>query len=237
MTDLRTGLAASLVLVLAAAPAAAQQASTPPAGAAPAMGGQGTTSGYESDVLFRGTFDTLNRRLVGADIEGGLAITKAGFDVVAVLIGDNVPTGRHPTRIHGFPGEGGKAARCPTADADTNGDGIIDHAELVTVAGEALIPLDYGPTGQSSLPGIPVAGPEGKVRFREAIDIDAVDARIRESHGGSLRLENTVVVMQGAPLRGRLPASVETPGDLPVGEALPIACAELAAVRSGGGAS
>lgn len=93
----------------------------------------------------------------------------------------------HPQHIHGFK-ENNKNATCPTASADTDGDGIISLAEGLPSYGPVLL----------SLTDFPTADAEGNIHYRKEFTITP----------DLLPLQNRAIVLHGMTVNGEYVATL-----------------------------
>lgn len=136
---------------------------------------------------------------------------------------------------------------CPSAESDSNGDGLIDIVETFPSTGPILIPLDSDVGEQ--LNGIdfgPISNASGNYIYRrstslsrlladlQAPDPDTLDLFIKLPSGQNINLSKRVVVIHGINSTTRLPDSVRSLGDLSRNESLPIACGELRRITNEG---
>jgi hypothetical protein len=147
------------------------------------------------------------------------------------LLAENLPPGMHHLQhYHGFPE--GSTATCPTADADTNGDGVIDLIETQATAGRTLVPLHDDP---ASLEGLlasdrfPLASsPAGVIDYREMVSVQALEAALQSEYDiNNLSLDQRVVFLHGVSEAANVPDSAQSIADVPASTTLPIACGEL----------
>lgn len=118
------------------------------------------------------TFVALN----GSDVTGTVELKQDGSKVRIQIDANGLEAAMHPSHIHGFP-EGGEA-RCPTAAADADANGLIEVNEAESVYGPVLIPL----------PGSPQVGTDKIFKLDETVSIDLdeigpLSARVIVIHG------------------------------------------------------
>lgn len=136
--------------------------------------------------------------------------------------GEPFPEGLHAQHIHA-------ADRCPSASADTNGDGIVDVIEGVPFYGPILVPLDGDISNTTSeIPTFPLAmGDRGTYHYEASTSVQT----LTEALGEMLDLPSRHVVIHGVDLETPLPPTVQTLGGLPAQITLPVACGEIREVR------
>jgi hypothetical protein len=132
------------------------------------------------------------------------------------------PEGIHPQHIHA-------SDRCPTAAADTNGDGIVDVIEGLPFYGPILVPLDGDISNTTSeIPTFPFgAGDRGTYHYEASTTLSTLESAL----GESIDLPARHVVIHGVDLATPLPSSVQSLPGLPAQVTLPIACGEIREVR------
>lgn len=132
------------------------------------------------------------------------------------------PEGLHPQHIH-------EADRCPTMDADVNGDGIVDVIEGLPYYGPVMVPLDGNLADTSSqVATFPVAmGDRGTFNYTATASVSAIEAAL----GHPLALATRHVVIHGMDLATPLPPTVASLPGVPAQLTIPIACGELREVR------
>jgi hypothetical protein len=233
-------LGASLLLTLAAC--ADQQPTSPSASSdveAMAMSGMQSDRSLKEGSLYVAELHPLNAKVQNSldpdrGSPRGVARGKAYFRVVNGMLTAVVdvsgaepaegafPDGIHPQHIHA-------SDRCPSAAADTNGDGIVDVIEGLPFYGPILVPLDGDISNiTSEIPSFPFAmGDRGTYRYEASTTLSVLEAALNES----LNLPARHVVVHGVDLATPLPASVQSLPGLPAQITLPIACGEIREVR------
>lgn len=127
---------------------------------------------------------------------------------------------------------------CPTAAADTNGDGVIDAVEANVASGGILIPLDSNLKVRKS-GNFPVGT---NYNYSQSTSLMAMVADMRlpvEDPNSSyvalgeneeLRLSNRVVMIHGTPTSVTLPATAQGMDGMTANRSLPIACGVITKV-------
>lgn len=192
--------------------------------------------GVEVDFAVAGTTDqtysaqlaSLNADLLDASPSGEATLEVRGDSVVITVTAEGLPPEMmHLQHFHGF--EDGSAARCPTADADENGDGVVDVTETAPLAGTTMVPFHDDPANMEiQAETYPRADGDGEYRYRQAVPVDQLEPAFEDQFGGRLALHNRVVFIHGVPEDMDLPETVESKAGLPAHATLPIACGELA---------
>jgi hypothetical protein len=229
-------------LVLATVFAAAcsgDQATTPVTSDMSAMPGMSADRSLKEGALYVAELHPLNAKMQNQlDPDGrtpnGVASGKAYFRVVNGMLTAVVdasgteptegafPDGIHPQHIHA-------ADRCPTASADTNGDGIVDVIEGIPFYGPILVPLDGDISNTTSeIPSFPFGmGKKGTYHYEASTTLNVLETALNEP----LNLPARHVVIHGVDLATPLPASVQSLPGLPAQITLPIACGEIREAR------
>jgi hypothetical protein len=140
--------------------------------------GVGTT-----DQSFTAQLSPLNASLLNASPSGEATLEVTGDSVVIIVTARGLPPNMmHLQHFHGF--EEGSAARCPTADADENGDGIVDVTETAPMAGTTMVPFHDDPTNMEiQAETYPRADAEGAYSYRRAVPLEALEAAFDERFG------------------------------------------------------
>jgi hypothetical protein len=201
--------------------------------------GLSATSLAQDDTVegsYRATLQPLNQNTVGSNATGQVLITVAGDQITFQVQANEVPPDiEHWQHIHGF-ATGDQASSCPTGDADTNGDGVIDLIETEDAAGTTMIPLNDDPAG-FDIPAdtYPVADDNGTYTYEATADMEDLESAFDEHFpdAGGLNLENRVVFIHGVPEGTDLPDSVQSLGDIPATTTLPIACGTIERTEAG----
>lgn len=126
----------------------------------------------------------------------------------------------HPQHIHGF--TDGTVSTCPTAAADTDGDGLVSVGEGAPFYGGVLVPLDGSldvAEGLGDLGTFPTAdNGGGAVTYRQTMSLSNLAV-----NGGlgfdALTLDNHAVVLHGAFVDGEYVAT------------LPVACGTITRIN------
>jgi hypothetical protein len=229
-------------LVLAAVFTAAcsgEQATTPISSDMSSMPGMSADKSLKEGVVYVADLSPLNPEVQNRldpdrKTSTGVASGKAYFKVVNGMLTAVVdakgtepaegafPDGIHPQHIHA-------SDRCPTASADTNGDGIVDVIEGLPFYGPILVPLDGDISNATSeIPTFPFGmGKKGTYHYEASTTLSVLEAAI----GEPLNLSARHVVIHGVDLATPLPASVQSLPGLPAQITLPIACGEIREAR------
>lgn len=103
--------------------------------------------------------------LNGSGVSGTADLVLNGNQLqVRIDLHGETPGKTHPQHIHGVKVAEG-SARCPTAAADHNGDGVLDHEEAESLTGGVVLPLQP----------FPVASSGGDVHFEHTYTVNPLD--------------------------------------------------------------
>ncbi|MCC6179093.1 MAG: hypothetical protein IT305_27600 [Chloroflexi bacterium] len=189
--------------------------------------------------VYAASLEPLNTNVTKRPASGFALLTVDGDGLTVQVVARGLDPGTpHLQHIHGFLDSDAKAT-CPTAQADKNGDGIVDIAELVPIAGRTLIPLNQDPIGMMLLnpalfptPG----GPNWSYYYEQTVPIDQLGQAADQAFGVtnfSLDLDTRTIVVHGISPDATLPDSVSSvPGTkVPAQVTLPVACGALTRVQ------
>ncbi len=187
----------------------------------------------DGDATYRAMLSPLNAEVVGSQTAGEAVLTVAGDDLAIHVEIGGAPAGMmHLQHIHGFK-EGSEQSRCPTAESDANGDGIIDLIETEPLAGITMIPLHEDPVNMEIVNDTyPKADAEGSYTYDNAVSLKALEKAFDEKfQGQKLDLARRVIFVHGVPDQTKLPDTVASLGDVPAQITLPIACGMIMKVE------
>lgn len=176
---------------------------------------------------FTARLSPVNADLLDSTPSGEATLEVRGDSLMITVTAAGLPPGMpHLQHFHGF--EDGSAARCPGAEADENGDGVIDVTETAALAGTTMVPFHGDPTTMEiDADSYPRADDEGAYTYRHTVDLQSLRAAFREKFGGDLDLSQRVVFIHGVPADETLPETAQTKAGLPAHVTLPIACGPL----------
>lgn len=188
------------------------------------------------DGQYLAIFETINPQIT-SKITG--AFTFSREKDVDEVVGDVRITNAGPAILHAQNVRLG--TRCPTANDDTNADGIIDAREGEAVYGGIYFPLDGDLSSQSSHDGeFPVGDVYGNYIWSRMTNFSKFisDLRYQGDSGGYFKLgpkepmdlEGRVVVIHGVDSAAGLPATVASVGRFANHQSLPIACGVIGKV-------
>jgi Cu/Zn superoxide dismutase len=152
--------------------------------------------------------------LNNSGVSGEATVTVEGNRLTVNVSAQGTEKPVHAQHIHGFAGD---ASSCPTAAADTSGDGRISVGEGAPSYGGILVPLDGSldnAEGLGDLDTFPTGGSDG----RYAYDMSISTANLAVNNDQSfedLSLANHAIVVHGRTVEGEYAPT------------LPVACGTL----------
>lgn len=178
------------------------------------------------------TLKPLNGAKIGASAEGSAKLAvEDGKLVVSIDLKGLTPSGMHLQHFHGFPD--GKAASCPSASDDANGDGYIDLIETEAKAGTTMVPF-HGHPATLEIPSdtYPVADASGAAHYEHSESIDALLRALKEKFKTSdLALGKRVIFVHGVAGDAKLPDTVKSLPGVPAQVTIPVACGAIEAAQ------
>ncbi|MBY0226240.1 MAG: hypothetical protein K2Q28_10585 [Hyphomicrobium sp.] len=174
----------------------------------------------------------LNADKIGTSASGTANLETADGKRSITIDAAGLPPGMmHLQHFHGF--ADGKAATCPTAQADTNGDGFIDLLETETMAGTTMLPFHDQPASlEIASDTYPVADKNGAAKYQHTVLLQDVEKALKEKfESPSLALSSRVIFVHGVAKDMQLPNSVKSLPGVPAQVTLPIACGKIEAVK------
>ncbi len=197
---------------------------------APLAGSGVGRAGAQELGRISGQIRPMNQEATGQTVTGTLDLTRQDGTLVIEMTAAGLAPGMHLVHLHGYPSADPEDARCPTGLADENGDGVVDLVETRLAAGVTLIPLTKQPASlEIQSEGYPVADEAGRVTYRQAVDLEQLEAALAGRHGTPVALERRVLFIHGVPEGTVLPDSVRSLEGVPATVTVPIACADLGA--------
>ena len=184
----------------------------------------GETHAYVAEI------NAINPQLTNSKVSGQAIFIVADGQLKITIVVKGVSPGMHLQHIHGF--ISGQAAICPPANADKNGDGIIDLVETEPSAGTTLIPFNGAPIElKIKSDTYPVAGKNGILTYEMTVPLAQLNAAIKKEYGiDKLDLEHRVIIIHGVPEGTSLPNTVQSLPGVPAYVTVPIACGEIKAL-------
>jgi hypothetical protein len=141
------------------------------------------------------------------------------------------PDIEHWQHFHGKPD--GSQSRCPTASADTSGDGLVDILETEPAAGTTMVPFNADPVGMD-IPThtYPRATSRGTYDYEKTVSLAALQAAFGQHYDGHpIDLARRVAMVHGVPESITLPRTVASLGPIPARTTFPIACGAIERVH------
>ncbi|MFD0986119.1 hypothetical protein [Methyloligella solikamskensis] len=173
----------------------------------------------------------LNESVTGSETKGKASFVRDGDKLTIIVDVQGAPAGiMHLQHFHGF-ADGEKAAACPSAEDDSNGDGIVDLKETEPKAGTTMVPFHDKPASME-IPSesYPKADADGSYHYEQTVDLAKLQEAFAEAFNGQdLDLERRVVFIHGVDPKTEFPDSVASLGDIPAHITLPIACGKIEA--------
>ena len=174
----------------------------------------------------------LNTKVTGSETTGEARFSITGDTLTISVEAKGLPSGiMHLQHFHGLKDHGD--ATCPTAAADTNGDGIIDLIETEPTSGTTMVPFHDDPVSMEIVRDTyPKASDEGSYHYAKAVSLKDLKAAFAKAFGGQeLDLDRRVVFIHGVLPATKLPASAASLGTIPAQVTLPIACGKIKRVE------
>lgn len=175
----------------------------------------------------------LNQSVTGNGTKGKASFVRDGDKLTIIVDVQGAPAEiMHLQHFHGF-AEGGKTAACPSAEDDSNGDGIVDLKETEPKAGTTMVPFHDQPVSME-IPSesYPKADADGTYHYEQTVDLAKLQEAFAEAFDGQdLDLERRVVFIHGVDPKTEFPDSVASLGDIPAHITLPIACGKIEAAE------
>jgi Cu/Zn superoxide dismutase len=167
----------------------------------------------------------LNSTATGSTAAGESTFTIDGGKLTIAVDASGLPPDMmHLQHFHGF--KDGRAASCPDAAADKNGDGVIDLIETEAYAGTTMVPFHNDPVSMA-IPSdtYPKANADGSYKYEKTVPLKDLQAAFAKAFGSDdLALDRRVVFIHGVPDKTDLPESAASLGTIPAQITLPIAC-------------
>lgn len=193
----------------------------------------GTTASTTTGPHYTARLQAMNSNVTGSDASATAAFDIDGDNMLVRIDARGLPPDiEHWQHFHGF--KDGRAAKCPTAAADANGDGIIDLIETEAASGTTMVPFDQDPVAMDIAHGrYPHADANGSFAYRQTVSVAALDAAFAQAFAGQKPdLERRVIFIHGVVPGAGLPTTVASLGPIPAHVTLPIACGVIE--RAGG---
>lgn len=180
-------------------------------------------------VTWRAVLVPLNSDINGRDTNGVAIFTASGDQLRLQIEIDGVaPDIQHLQHFHGF-ADSDQAATCPTMDADTNGDGVVDIKETEPLVGVTMVPFTDDPVSMEIVDATyPTAGADGSYSYDQTVSLSELEQAFGDQFPGQqLDLEKRVVMVHTVPESTELPESVASLDDIPAQTTLPVTCGQI----------
>jgi hypothetical protein len=181
-----------------------------------------------TDSVFEAELHAINVKASKLSAAGTVRFTVHGDSLTIRVRMHDVPAGiEHWQHFHGFPD--GHQSTCPTAAADTSGEGLVDIRETEPVAGTTMVPFNTDPVAMD-IPThtYPQANSTGVYDYSKTVSVAALQRAFGQRYtGGQLDLSRRVAMVHGVPESTTLPSTVASLGPIPARVTLPIACGPI----------
>lgn len=168
--------------------------------------------------IYRADLKAINPSIADG-LRGQVVLRLEGETFEANVAVQDVPGVFHPQHIRT-----GKS--CPGAEADLNGDELLDFNEVQAATGPLLIPLDDDLNNLvADNAEYPNGGFVGAYVYQETTTRQQLVNELGSE--STIDFENRVVMIYGIELDQPLPTSVPSPDGRPPQETFPLACGEL----------
>jgi hypothetical protein len=185
-------------------------------------------SAASADAVYVAHLQPLNSNVTGLQTQGEARFTIKGDSLTIDINVEHAPADMmHLEHFHGF--KDGRAAACPTAENDKDGDGIIDLIETESVSGTTMVPFHDDPVSMQIVNNTyPKADAEGSYHYEKTVSLAALKDAFGKAFGGQdLDLDKRVVYIHGIPDHAPLPKTVASLGTIPAQITIPIACGKI----------
>ncbi|MFP7673671.1 hypothetical protein ACG74X_09990 [Marivita sp. S0852] len=183
----------------------------------------------DADGTWRADLTALNPDATQMAASGTATLTVSGDTLTITVDATGTAPGiMHLQHFHGF-AEGDATSACPGADADANGDGIVDLIETEPVAGVTMVPFHDDPANLEIVTETyPTADEDGRYSYEQTVSLSDLEARFADAFPGQqLDFDRRVVFLHGVSEDMDLPETAQSLGDIPAHVTLPIACGTL----------
>lgn len=189
---------------------------------------QAADSGTKMHETYIAELQPMNTKLTGLQTTGQAKFQINNDELVITINVKDAPANTvHWQHFHGL--DGTAVAACATADADKNGDGIVDLIETEPASGTTMVPFDTKPAAMDVAHGeYPTASADGTYAYRSVVSLKELTAAFSKAFNGQdLNLDKRVVLIHGVPADTKLPATVQSLGPIPAHVTVPIACGQI----------
>lgn len=188
--------------------------------------------GSRSQELYIAHLHPMNSVVTGLQTTGEAKFSVIGDKLTISIKARGLPPNIvHWQHFHGFADN--RTATCPSATADTNGDGIIDLIETEPTSGTTMVPFTDDPVAMDVAHGTyPKASAAGTYTYRQTVSLKGLTAAFAKAFNDqTLDLDRRVVFIHGVVPASKLPASVASLGPIPADVTLPIACGRIERIK------
>lgn len=189
---------------------------------------QAADSSAPTHQIYTAKLQPMNSTLTGLQTSGQAKFEINGDELAITINVSDAPADTvHWQHFHGL--EGTAVATCAEADADKNGDGIIDLIETEPASGTTMVPFDTKPAAMDVAHGeYPKASADGTYAYHSMVSLKELTAAFSNAFNGQdLNLDKRVVLIHGVPDDTELPATVQSLGPIPAQVTVPIACGQI----------
>jgi hypothetical protein len=193
-----------------------------------------TTDGKQ---LYVAVLTPLNEELTPRPVTGRVTfiVDERENTLTATVWGQNLSAGTRAAYFHAS--ADGTVTSCPTRNADQDGNGVVDLAELKPYAGEPLLPLNENFTRPPGAGPFPAADPDGTLNHRATVSLADLGTELSTRGDRPLSLERGVVILYGVGDGDddgggdvTVPPGIAPLDDLPAAASVPVACGEVSRV-------
>lgn len=193
----------------------------------------GVMATQPSKVIYVAHLHAMNSNVAGHEASGlARFVIQGGKLTISVHAAGLAPDIMHMQHIHGF--VDGRAARCATAAADVNGDGVVDLAETEPFSGTTMVPFNGDPVSMNvAAATYPKASRQGSYEYRKTVSLTALEMAFTKAFPGQkLDLARRVFYIHGVAPDTRLPTSAAASlGTVPAQVTLPVACGKITEIK------
>jgi hypothetical protein len=182
--------------------------------------------------IYTATLMPMNAHASHGEVRGKALVTVSGPDVTFELQAEGLsPSMMHMAHLHGFAGD--RNATCPGAQADVNGDGVVDLLETEPSSGVTMIPFNASPaTLKIASDTYPMASKEGRISYHQQLSLAGLTSAMSTAFNGAApNFADRVIFLHGVPSTAHLPETAGSLPGVPPQVTIPIACGKLVLAR------